>query len=201
MFYSLTGTVVYTDTQSLAVECGGVAYRCFTSVSTLKKTGGVGSKATLYTHLSVREDALELYGFADTEELEFFKLLIGVSGVGPKAAIAVLSEHTPASLTVSIASGDIKAITRAQGVGPKIAQRIILELKDKMGKLMPTHMPSEELGGTVISTGMGNQSEAVSALIALGFSQTQASDAMRGLDAGLSVEELLRQALKKLSGR
>ena len=134
MFYSITGKIVYIDTQSVAIETGGVAFRCSTTLTTLKRIGEKGSTATLYTYLNVREDALDLFGFADEQELECFKLLIGVSGVGPKAALAILSELTPDKLALCLATGDSKAITRAPGVGPKLAQRVVLELKDKLQK-------------------------------------------------------------------
>ena len=199
MFYSLTGTVVFVDTQSLAVECAGIAFRCFTSMNTLKKTGRTGAKTTLYTYLAVREDAMELYGFADPEELDFFKTLIGVSGVGPKAAIAILSELTPAQLALAIASGDVKSITRAQGVGPKIAQRLVLELKDKIGKNMPVGLSTEELSSVAAVSAQGSTSEAVAALTVLGYSQADAARAVAKLDAQLPVEELVRLALRALT--
>ena len=132
MFYSITGTVVHTDESSVALSCGGVAFRCFTSFNTLRKIASTGETVTLYTYLAVREDALDLFGFADTAELDCFKILIGVSGVGPKACLAILSQITPYKLALAVASGDVKAITAAQGVGPKIAQRIITEIKDKL---------------------------------------------------------------------
>ncbi|MBQ2812810.1 MAG: Holliday junction branch migration protein RuvA, partial [Clostridia bacterium] len=121
MFYSLTGTVVHTDETSVALSCGGVAFRCYTSFNTLRKIASTGETVTLYTYLAVREDALDLFGFADTDELDCFKILIGVSGVGPKAGLAILSQLTPDKLALAVASGDVKAITAAQGVGPKIA--------------------------------------------------------------------------------
>ena len=134
MFYSLTGKIVYADASAVAIECGGVAFHVSTSLNTLQKIARLGDTATVYTYLSVREDAIELYGFSDQTELEYFKMLIGVSGVGPKAAIAILSTFTPEDVSFSIASGDAKRITSAPGVGPKLAQRIVLELKDKMTK-------------------------------------------------------------------
>lgn len=199
MFYSLTGKIVYSDQQSVAIQCGGVAYKCTVSFHTLRNLGGIGSEATVYTHLAVREDAIELFGFADNDELEFFKLLITVSGVGPKMAIAVLSALTPASLALCIASGDVKTLSKSQGVGAKTAQRIVLELKDKVAKLAPSEISSSELTSGVPNIGAGNSSEAVSALAALGFSQSEAARAVSQLDGSLSVEELIRQGLKLLS--
>jgi len=132
MFYSLTGTVVFTDENSVAIDCSGVAFRLFVTGNTLRKCAPIGEAQTLYTHLNVREDALDLFGFAEKNELDCFKMLTSVSGVGPKAALAILSQLTPDMLAVSVAGGDVKAITAAQGVGPKIAQRVVLELKGKL---------------------------------------------------------------------
>ena len=143
MFYSLTGKIVYSDENSVALDCGGVAFRLYTTLNTLRKCADIGQTQTLYTHLNVREDALDLFGFADKNELDCFKMLTGVSGVGPKAGLAILSQLTPDMLAVSVAGGDVKAITAAQGVGPKIAQRIVLELK---GKLDSFATSSETLG-------------------------------------------------------
>lgn len=199
MFYSLTGKIVYTDALSAAIDCGGVAYRVSTSMNTLKKIGGIGETATLYTYLSVREDAMELFGFADNEELNFFKMLISVSGVGPKAAVSILSAVTVQALALCIAAGDVKSITKAQGVGPKIAQRIVLELKDKMSKSVPLHIPAVQLSGTADIS--GNKAEAASALIALGYSSQEAAGALDKLDGAMSVEELIKQGLKQLSRR
>ena len=198
MFYSLTGKVVFADASSLAVDCGGVAYRVSTSLHTLKKITGLGDTVTLYTYLSVREDAMELFGFADATELEFFKMLIGVSGVGPKAAIAILSTFSPEDVSFSIASGDVKRITGAPGVGPKLAQRIVLELKDKMTKIVPDKMSSSDFVQTVIADASGNKAEAISALIALGYSQTEASAAVSTLDPNEKVEMLVKQGLRQL---
>lgn len=199
MFYSLTGKIIYTDASTVAVECNGVAFRCTTSINTLQKTGGVGNTATLYTYLHIREDAMELFGFYDNEELESFKLLISVSGVGPKAAIAILSVLTPSALAVCVTSGDVKTITKAQGVGAKIAQRIVLELKDKLSKTVPSQISASEFSTIGISTSNENKSEAVSALAALGYTQSDANSVISKLDDSLSVQELIKQGLKLLS--
>ncbi|MBQ6864272.1 MAG: Holliday junction branch migration protein RuvA [Clostridia bacterium] len=199
MFYSLTGKVVFFDTSSIAVDCNGVAYRCFSTLNTIKRCAQNGATVTLYTYLSVREDAMELFGFADKEELDFFKLLISVSGVGPKAGLAILSELTPSQLSMCIASGDVKSITRANGVGPKIAQRVVLELKDKIAKLAPAGVSTEQLEGIASTSQQGSPSaEAVNALVVLGYGQTEAARAVAKLDISLSVEEMIKQALKEL---
>lgn len=199
MFYSITGIVVYTDTTSVALDCHGVAFKCFTTMNTLRQIGKKGESATLYTHLNVKEDALDLFGFSTEQELECFKILISVSGVGPKAGLAILSELTPEKLALSIATGDSKAITRAQGVGPKLAQRIALELKDKLAKGLELSVTSPEIEAAGLAVSGGNQAEAVSALTMLGYGQSEAAVAVAKLDETLSVEELIRQALKLLS--
>lgn len=199
MFYSITGKIVYIDTQSVAIETGGVAFRCSTTLTTLKRIGEKGNTATLYTYLNVREDALDLFGFADEQELECFKLLIGVSGVGPKAALAILSELTPDKLALCLATGDSKAITRAPGVGSKLAQRVVLELKDKLAKGLELSAVTPEIEAAGIAAAEGSAAEAVSALTMLGYSQSEAAAAVAKLDASLSVEDMIRQALKTLA--
>ena len=201
MFYSLTGNIIYSDLNSVAVECSGVGFKCFTTMNTLRKIGGSGSKVTLYTHLNVREDALDLFGFADTYELDFFKLLISVSGVGPKAALAILSELDPDKLALCIASGDSKAITRAQGVGPKLAQRVVLELKDKVKGIAHEDAEGYDLAAAEAAASSAAGSEAVSALMVLGYTQSEAATAVGKLDQSLSVEEMIKQALRSLAGR
>ena len=199
MFYSITGRVVHRDTQSVALETGGVAFQCSTTLSTLKTIGEKGSTATLYTYLNVREDALDLFGFATEQELECFKLLISVSGVGPKAALSILSELTPDKLALCLATGDSKSITRAQGVGPKLAQRVVLELKDKLAKGLELPADSPEIQAAGLAAADGNASEAISALVMLGYSQSEAAMAVSKLDGDLPVEALIKQALKQLA--
>lgn len=202
MFYSITGEVVHSDNSQVAIDVNGVAYLCYVSFNTLKQIGSVGAKATLYTYLKVSEDAMDLYGFYTKEELDAFKLLISVSGVGPKAGISILSELTPSQLFLAISAGDVKTITAAQGVGPKVGQRIILELKDKVSKLSMSG--ADYLGGVSASAasqtvvGAGNAAEAVSALVMLGYSQSEAAIAVKKVDTSLPVEEIIKQALKQL---
>ena len=133
MYYYLSGTVAHIEPFLAVIDCGGVGYACRTTSFTLSRIK-TGEKAKLYTYLSVREDAMDLYGFSSQEERRLFQLLTSVSGVGPKAALAILSSSTPENLALSIITGDEKALTAAQGVGKKIAQRVILELKDKLAK-------------------------------------------------------------------
>ena len=197
MFYSLTGNILMTDASSVAIECGGVGFKCNASMNTLKKVGTVGSKTTLFTYLAVREDALELFGFADMQELDCFKLLIGISGVGPKAALAVLSEMTPDRLAMAVASGDAKSVTKAQGVGPKIAQRIVLELKGKLTAVASSDDDGFDPAAAIEAS--DNTAEAVSALQFLGYTKYEAAKAVSNFDKNLSVEELIKKALAILS--
>ena len=199
MFYSITGNVVYYDAQSVAVDCNGVAFKCCATTNTLKNVAKKGERVTLFTYLNVKEDALDLFGFYTQQELDCFKLLIDVNGVGPKVALAILSELTPERLAVCIASGDIKSITRANGVGPKVAQRVILELKDKLAKGLDLGSMGIEIEAAAVATDSSNTAEAVEALTELGYTQSEAAIAIGKLDSSLSVEELIKQALKQLA--
>ena len=199
MIYSVSGKIVYCDQNSVAVECGGVAFRCVCSLQTLKEIGGVGNAVTLFTHLSVQEDGMELFGFATQEELSFFRLLIKVNNVGPKAALSILSQLTPSDLALSIAADDAKAISRAQGIGMKKAQRVILELKDKIGDVSLSASAGASVNAAVQTGFGGNVSEAVSALTALGFSGTDAAKALAGADPNETIEALIKRGLKQLS--
>lgn len=196
MIYSLTGKIVAVESNGFAIQCGGVAFFCYSTMNTMTKIGMKGTNATVYTYLSVREDAMELFGFATMNELDAYKQLITVSGVGPKAALAILSAMTPDQLALSIASGDVKAITKAQGVGTKIAQRIVLELKNKFS----TELTAEQsdVVAAVQSASSDGCNEAVEALIQLGYSRSEAAVAVGKLDKSLPVEELIRLALKSL---
>lgn len=195
MFYSLTGNIIFRDENSVALSCGGVSFRCFTTYNTLRKIGENDGAVTLFTHLNVREDALDLYGFYNIDELDVFKLLIGVSGIGPKAALSILSEFTPDLLAISVASGDSKSLTKAQGIGAKLAQRVVLELKDKLGSYRGSEQ-NANLGAVSAVSEMSNTQSAVSALVELGYSQTEATLAVSKLDPALSDEELIKAALK-----
>ena len=202
MFYSLTGKLIHKSEQSVAISCGGVGFKCFTTRTTLSKLVGVSGEVTLFTHLNVREDALDLFGFFTEEELEAFKLLIGVSGVGPKAALAILSELSPDAFAVAVASGDAKAITAANGVGPKLAQRVIMELKDKIAGVSFISEESSAVSGAVSAVNnMSNTAEAIAALTSLGYSQTEASVAVSKLSPDMSVEDLIKNALKNMTLR
>ena len=199
MLYNINGVLTVTDVNYIVVECGGVGFKCFTTLNTVKNIGRVGDKVNVFTYLSVREDALDLYGFSTVEELESFKLLITVSGIGPKAAVSILSELSPDRLAVCIASGDAKAIMRAQGVGKKTAERVVLELKDKMGSISVIGN-SQAVANAASASENSVSAEAVEALVALGFSQTDASVAVGAMDNSLSVDEMIRLGLKQLAG-
>ena len=199
MFYYLNGTVAHVEPYLAVIDCGGVGYACRTTsytISALKK----GDKGKLFTYLNVREDAMELYGFATTEELRLFQQLISVSGVGPKAALSILSANTPANLALSIITGDEKALTCAPGVGKKIAQRVILELKDKLAKGQTIGGAGESYGGTGVTVIPENKlSEATAALAVLGYSNQEIGAALKGIDLdSLSLEQIIKEALKKM---
>ena len=197
MFYYVNGIVAEIDANLAVIDCNGVGYACATTnytLSQLKK----GEKAKLYTYLNVREDAVDLFGFASQSELNSFKMLLGVSGVGPKAALSILSSTTPGNLAMSVVMGDEKALTAAPGIGKKIAQRIILELKDKLAKEQASG--SFEVGGGVpVIVQNSKASEASAALAVLGYTAQDIALALNGIDMEvLPLEEIIRQALKKM---
>lgn len=198
MFYSLRGKLAFTDPAFVVLDCGGVCFKCFTSLNTIRSLPSGGSEVTLFTHMLVKEDALDLYGFFTTQELECFRLLISVSGIGPKAAVSILSELTPDKLAISIASGDAKALTRAQGVGKKIAERAVLELKSKITGVAASAADVSAAASVSADTG-SDAAEAVEALVALGYGRSDAAVAVGSMDKSLSVDEMIRQGLKMLA--
>ena len=194
MFYYLDGTVAYLGPNLAVIDCGGVGYACATTSHTLSRLQ-LGARTKLFTHLNVKEDGVDLFGFYKQNELSAFRQLIGVSGVGPKAALAILSSSTPDQLALAIVTGDERVLVAAPGIGKKIAQRIILELKDKMSK--------EDLSGIRMNKGGARSgqktAEALSALMVLGYSQQEVGAALKGIDVdALPLEEIVRQALKKM---
>ncbi len=196
MFYYLDGTVAHVEPYLAVIDCGGVGYACKTTNTTLGQLQK-GKRGRLYTYLNVGEDVFDLYGFATQGELGSFRQLLAVSGVGPKAALALLSSVSPEGLAMAVITGDEKTLTMAPGVGKKIAQRIILELKDKLAK-------EQQSGGfapiaSATSLGGGKAVEAAQALSVLGYSQLDVSAAMKGIDVdALPLEEIVRQALKRM---
>lgn len=199
MIDSLRGPLIHVEPGFAVVECAGVGYKCLTSLSTLGRLPPVGKEVTLYTHLNVREDAVELFGFAERGELHCFKLLTSVSGVGPKVGLAILSTLPPDRVALAIVGGDAKSLTQAPGVGQKLAQRIVLELKDKLGK-ESLALPGEEGAPFTLPTQGGSAPEAVAALVVLGYAQSEAAAVIARMDGTLPVEDLIRQALKLLGG-
>lgn len=199
MIYNVRGTLTYTDINYAIVECGGVGFKCFVSMTTLKELPPLGKEANLYTYLAVREDAMDLFGFATQQELDAFKLLITVSGVGPKAAMAVLSVLPPDRLSIAVSSGDVKSIQSAQGVGKKTAERIVLELKDKMLGIAPSNAAAVQGIQAVASN--SDAQEAVEVLVSLGFNQSDAATVVGAMDKGLSVDDMIRKGLKQLSSQ
>lgn len=194
MIYSVKGELIHTEVGLAVVECGGVGYACRTSRQTLNsiKTGG---EVKLFTYLHVSENSLDLFGFSDTMELSCFRQLISVSGIGPKAALSVLSEISPSKLALCITTGDAKTLTKCPGIGLKTAQRIVLELKDKVAK--EQHVAASDFA-SMPAVGVGNVGEALSALEVLGFAPAQAAAAIAGASPEASVEELIKFALKNL---
>ena len=201
MIYSVRGTLIVKEAGLAVIECAGVGYGCRTTYNTLASLGNIGDEAMLYTHLQVREDGTELFGFFDKRELGCFKMLLGVSGVGPKAALSILSDIDPNNFALAVATGDFKVLTKVRGVGPKMAQRIVLELKDKIakeqGSLSAAAVPTGGVNRAFISGGAA--AEAVDALLVLGYSQAEAEQAVSVLDPSLASEELIRLALKSLA--
>ena len=202
MYYYLSGELAYKDLNGCVIDCGGVGYKLTISTITSEKIASkVGGTVKLFTHLAVREDGIELFGFIDDDERSCFNKLIAVSGVGPKAAINILSALSPAELASAVASENTKAIAKAQGIGSKTAARIILELKDKLG--FDFSMPdavSLAKGSSVPSVGASkNLTDATEALTSLGYDKSSILKALSGIDTSkLDVGEIVRLALKKL---
>ncbi|MBR0413349.1 MAG: Holliday junction branch migration protein RuvA [Eubacterium sp.] len=199
MIYNVKGTLTYTDPNFAVVECGGVGFKCFVSMTTLRELPSIGNEVNLYTHMSVREDAMDLFGFYEVDELEAFKLLISVSGIGPKAAIAILSVLTPSKLSVAISSGDVRSIQAAQGVGKRTAERVVLELKDKMVGLGTSAAADIQSVQSVASS--ADAQEAVEVLVSLGFNQSDAATVVGAMDKSMSVDDMVRKGLRQLSSQ
>ncbi len=196
MFNYLNGMITGLESNLAVVDCGGVGFACNTTSYTLSQLQ-IGKPYKLYTYCNIREDAFDIYGFSTKEELSCFNRLIGVSGVGPKAALAILSVLTPSQFSLAVMTGDEKALTMAQGVGKKMAQRIILELKDKLSGDLPEAVSA---GAVSYSAASGNKvSEASAALASLGYSQSEIGLALKGLDVEhLTVEEIVRNGLRAM---
>lgn len=197
MLYSVRGKLIHITSSSAVVECGGVGYNCQTTMNTLK-TLKQGAEVMLYTYLNIREDAAELFGFATKTELDTFKTLISVSGVGPKAGLSILSELSPEQVAMAIAADDIKTITRAQGIGKKIAQRIILELKDKLAKAVSSVEGISAVTAGAVNAVSGNVPKAIEALGVLGYLPAEVSPVLAAFDSSLPVEQLISMTLRQM---
>lgn len=195
MFYYLDGKVTILEMNLAVIDCGGVGYACNTTLATLSRLE-VGKNARLYTYCNIKEDAFDIFGFATTSEKRCFELLLSVSGVGPKAALGILSACTPDALAIAVVSDDVAALTRAPGVGKKLAQRVILELKDKVSK-DTTALVSEGFVPPSSATAGGKSDEAAAALAVLGYTASEIAAIMRKLDvASMTTEEIIKAALK-----
>lgn len=195
MIDSLSGIVQYKEPSLVVIVCGGVGYACRVSLQTAAEAGAVGEETTLMTHLAVREDEISLYGFATRSERTCFLQLLSVSGVGPKAALSILSDLSPDRFALAVAAGDYKAFTKTKGVGPKLAQRIVLELKDKVSK---TAAVAGYADAVSVQSAGGNMEEAMAALMVLGYGQSEVAGVLSSLDPALSASELIRLSLMQL---
>ena len=201
MIYCLTGEIIYIDALSntAVIDCAGVGYKLTVTGTTLSYLSACpkNEKVRVFTYMAVREDAVELFGFRNPEELATFKILISVSGVGPKAAIAILTVLSPEALAMAVSSGDVKAICQAQGVGKRIAERIVLELKDKLAK----NMPDLDTSSSTVSSSAaakGSLADARDALLVLGYTRGEIDAALKGIDKTMETEDIIRSALGRL---
>ena len=197
MYYYIKGKPVLKGANYVVVDVNGIGYMIYTSLTSLDLINDGADEIIMYTHFIVREDAQELYGFTTNEEKNMFESLISVSGVGPKAAVAILSVATPSEFARAVITDNVKLITKAQGVGPKIAKRIILELCERMKNIdLDLSAEDDEVSATVVSGGA--RSDAVMALVSLGYTQDEAAKAVGAVEGDLSVEELIKKALIRL---
>ena len=198
MIYSLQGTLTLIENNFLVVSCGGVGYKCFTSFYTQNQwMSKINESVTVYTHVSVRQDAIDIFGFSSKSELECFKLLTTVSGVGPKAALSILSQFSAEKIAMIISFGDSKSLTSASGIGAKTAQRIVLELKDKLKSI--SGEKSEIISNAINFSQSKNSSEAVKALEVLGYSSSEVLPIISKFDENCSVEELIQKTLRLMA--
>ena len=202
MIYCLTGKIVKKSMSAVVLSCGGVGYYAQCPASVAGALPGVGKEATLYTVMSVTENDVSLYGFATEEQQACFEMLTAVSGVGPKVGLAILSVMEPQRVALAISAGDHKAFKAASGVGPKLAQRIVLELKDKVAKGFVDGISLEDVAGAASGEPASQSSaQAIAALVSLGYSQSDAALAISKIDATLPVEEIIKLALRGMAGR
>ena len=202
MIYCLTGKIVKKSMSAVVLSCGGVGYYAQCPASVAGALPGVGQETTLYTVMSVTENDVSLYGFATEEQQACFEMLTAVSGVGPKVGLAILSVMEPQRVALAISAGDHKAFKAANGVGPKLAQRIVLELKDKVAKGFVDGISLEDVAGAASGEpATQSASQAIAALVSLGYSQSEGALAISKIDATLPVEEIIKLALRGMAGR
>ena len=202
MIYCLTGKIVKKSMSAVVLSCGGVGYYAQCPASVAGALPGVGKEATIYTVMSITENDVSLYGFATEEQQACFEMLTAVSGVGPKVGLAILSVMEPQRVALAISAGDHKAFKAASGVGPKLAQRIVLELKDKVAKGFVDGISLEDVAGAASDAPASQSStQAIAALVSLGYSQSEAALAISKIDATLPVEEIIKLALRGMAGR
>ena len=202
MIYCLTGKIVKKNMNAVVLSCGGVGYYAQCPASVAGALPGMGKEATIYTVMSVTENDVSLYGFATEQQQACFEMLTAVSGVGPKVGLAILSVMEPDRVALAISAGDHKAFKAASGVGPKLAQRIVLELKDKVAKGFVDGISLEDVAGASADTQASQgSSQAIAALVSLGYSQSEAALAVSKIDAALPVEEIIKLALRSMAGR
>lgn len=201
MIYSLRGALTHIEPSFVVIDCGGVGYKCLISMNTQISLPKLNQEASLYTHMSIREDAVELFGFSTTSELSCFRLLISISKVGPKAALAILSEFTPDQLAITVASSDSKALTRASGVGIKLAQRIILELKDKLKAFETNAESSQIIAQYETAAEADNIQKAVEALAVLGYDSSEILPILSKQNPEHRVEDLISAVLREMAAR
>lgn len=202
MIYCLTGKIVKKSMNAVVLSCGGVGYYAQCPASVAGALPGVGKEATIYTVMNITENDVSLYGFATEQQQACFEMLTAVSGVGPKVGLAILSVMEPDRVALAISAGDHKAFKAASGVGPKLAQRIVLELKDKVAKGFVDGISLEDVAGASADTQASQgSSQAIAALVSLGYSQSEAALAVSKIDAALPVEEIIKLALRSMAGR
>ena len=200
MIYCLTGKIVKKSMNAVVLSCGGVGYYAQCPASVAGALPGVGQETTIYTVMSVTENDVSLYGFATEEQQACFEMLTAVSGVGPKVGLAILGVMEPERVALAISAGDHKAFKAASGVGPKLAQRIVLELKDKVAKGFVDGISLEDVAGASAQTPAAqSSSQAIAALVSLGYSQSEAALAVSKIDATLPVEEIIKLALRGMA--
>ena len=201
MITYIRGILEGMEEDKVIVDVGGVGYGIYMAGTAMGRLPALGKEVKIHTHLHVKEDLMQLYGFLTRDELRVFRLLIGVSGIGPKGALAILSVMTTDDLRFAVLGDDAKAIAKAPGVGTKTAQRLILELKDKLNLEDAFEQKFEKTGEPAENHAQGTKNEAVQALVALGYSSSEALRALNGIEITeeTDVEEILKMALKNMA--